>query len=122
MNGQRAPDGFSGRALPHFPRGTRTPEGKGFVAASFYRCALKVAMAGLHWIWISLLLLLLLLLLCACCNQALDSPLHAAHRQQVDSAAEPLGAQLSGPRLHCTACFQRAGMQNRMSGIWRAAG
>ena len=41
MNGQRAPDGFSGRALPHFPRGTRTPEGKGFVAASFYRCALK---------------------------------------------------------------------------------
>jgi RNA polymerase Rpb1, domain 4 len=39
VNGQRAPDGFSGRALPHFPRGTRTPEGKGFVAASFYRCA-----------------------------------------------------------------------------------
>jgi hypothetical protein len=39
VNGQRAPDGFSGRALPHFPRGTRTPEGKGFVAASFYRSA-----------------------------------------------------------------------------------
>lgn len=38
VNGKRAPDGFSGRALPHFPRGTRTPEGKGFVAASFYRC------------------------------------------------------------------------------------
>lgn len=116
VNGQRAPDGFSGRALPHFPRGTRTPEGKGFVAASFYRCALKVATAGLHWIS------LLLLLLCACCNQALHSPLHAARRQQADSAAEPLDAQLSGPRLHCTACFQLSGMQNRMSSIWRAAG
>lgn len=24
------------RSLPHFPRGDRTPEGKGFVASSFY--------------------------------------------------------------------------------------
>lgn len=38
VNGKRAPNGFSGRALPHFPRGDRSPEGKGFVAASFYRC------------------------------------------------------------------------------------
>ena len=42
VNGKRAPNGFSGRALPHFPRGDRTPEGKGFVAASFYRCAAAV--------------------------------------------------------------------------------
>ena len=41
VNGKRAPDGFSGRTLPHFPRGTRTPEGKGFVAASFYRFSIS---------------------------------------------------------------------------------
>lgn len=45
MNGKRAPNGFSGRALPHFPRGDRTPEGKGFVAASFYRCAAAIVHA-----------------------------------------------------------------------------
>ncbi|CAG9460748.1 unnamed protein product [Pedinophyceae sp. YPF-701] len=36
VNGKRAPDGFSQRSLPHFPRGCRTPGGKGFVANSFY--------------------------------------------------------------------------------------
>jgi DNA-directed RNA polymerase III subunit RPC1 len=36
VGGQRVPNGFRGRALPHFPRGDRTPEGKGFVANSFY--------------------------------------------------------------------------------------
>lgn len=58
VNGQRAPDGFSGRALPHFPRGTRTPEGKGFVAASFYRCLLKSHQQNA--VWTSPLLLVLL--------------------------------------------------------------
>lgn len=36
VGGKRAPNGFRGRTLPHFPRGDRTPEGKGFVANSFY--------------------------------------------------------------------------------------
>lgn len=36
VNGSRAPNGFKERSLPHFPRGDRTPEGKGFVANSFY--------------------------------------------------------------------------------------
>ena len=36
VNGSRAPNGFRERSLPHFPRGDRTPEGKGFVANSFY--------------------------------------------------------------------------------------
>ena len=36
VGGKRAPNGFKGRTLPHFPRGDRTPEGKGFVANSFY--------------------------------------------------------------------------------------
>ncbi|KAK9819626.1 hypothetical protein WJX72_000381 [[Myrmecia] bisecta] len=36
VGGKRCPDGFKGRTLPHFPRGDRTPEGKGFVASSFY--------------------------------------------------------------------------------------
>ena len=36
VGGHRAPNGFRNRTLPHFPRGDRTPEGKGFVANSFY--------------------------------------------------------------------------------------
>ena len=36
VGGRRAPDGFRGRTLPHFPRGDRSPAGKGFVANSFY--------------------------------------------------------------------------------------
>lgn len=36
VNGSRAPDGFIDRSLPHFPRMSRTPEAKGFVANSFY--------------------------------------------------------------------------------------
>ena len=36
VGGKRAPNGFRGRTLPHFPRGDRTPEGKGFVANSFF--------------------------------------------------------------------------------------
>lgn len=36
MGGKRAPNGFKDRTLPHFPRGDRTPAGKGFVANSFY--------------------------------------------------------------------------------------
>lgn len=36
VGGKRAPNGFRNRTLPHFPRGDRTPEGKGFVANSFY--------------------------------------------------------------------------------------
>ena len=34
--GQRIPDGFLGRSLPHFPKGSRVPPAKGFVCASFY--------------------------------------------------------------------------------------
>jgi hypothetical protein len=40
VGGKRAPNGFRDRTLPHFPRGDRTPEGKGFVANSFYSGAL----------------------------------------------------------------------------------
>jgi len=36
VGGSRAPNGFRERTLPHFHRGDRTPEGKGFVANSFY--------------------------------------------------------------------------------------
>ncbi|CAH2069371.1 unnamed protein product [Thlaspi arvense] len=36
VNGHRAPDGFIDRSLPHFPRMSKTPEAKGFVANSFY--------------------------------------------------------------------------------------
>lgn len=36
VGGSRAPNGFRERTLPHFKRGDRTPEGKGFVANSFY--------------------------------------------------------------------------------------
>lgn len=42
MGGKRCPNGFKDRTLPHFPRGDRTPAGKGFVANSFYsggRCS-----------------------------------------------------------------------------------
>ncbi|KAJ4833985.1 DNA-directed RNA polymerase III subunit 1 [Turnera subulata] len=34
--GHRAPDGFIDRSLPHFPRKSKTPAAKGFVANSFY--------------------------------------------------------------------------------------
>ena len=36
VGGRRAPNGFRDRTLPHFPRGSRQPEAKGFVANSFY--------------------------------------------------------------------------------------
>jgi DNA-directed RNA polymerase III subunit RPC1 len=36
VGGSRTPNGFRERTLPHFKRGDRTPEGKGFVANSFY--------------------------------------------------------------------------------------
>jgi len=36
VGGNRAPNGFKERTLPRFKRGDRTPEGKGFVANSFY--------------------------------------------------------------------------------------
>ena len=36
VGGKRAFNGFKDRTLPHFPRGDRTPAGKGFVANSFY--------------------------------------------------------------------------------------
>jgi len=36
VNGQRAPEGFVNRTLPHFPTGSRTPEAKGFVGNSYY--------------------------------------------------------------------------------------
>lgn len=34
--GNRIPDGFDSRSLPHFPHGSKTPAAKGFVQASFY--------------------------------------------------------------------------------------
>lgn len=34
--GNRIPDGFPGRALPHFPKLEKTPAAKGFVQNSFY--------------------------------------------------------------------------------------
>ena len=36
VGGSRPPDGFAGRSLPHFRRGEKTPEAKGFVANSFF--------------------------------------------------------------------------------------
>lgn len=36
VGGKRAPDGFIDRSLPHFPRNSRIPKAKGFVANSFY--------------------------------------------------------------------------------------
>ncbi|CAL1403267.1 unnamed protein product [Linum trigynum] len=36
VGGRRAPDGFISRSLPHFPRMSKTPAAKGFVANSFY--------------------------------------------------------------------------------------
>ena len=36
VNGQRMPDGFYGRSLPHFEINDKHPESKGFVKNSFY--------------------------------------------------------------------------------------
>jgi DNA-directed RNA polymerase III subunit RPC1 len=36
VGGRRMPNGFVHRALPHFPRHSREPAAKGFVANSFY--------------------------------------------------------------------------------------
>eukprot|EP00268_Persea_americana_P026340 TRINITY_DN25729_c0_g1_i2.p1 TRINITY_DN25729_c0_g1~~TRINITY_DN25729_c0_g1_i2.p1 ORF type:complete len:1385 (-),score=229.29 TRINITY_DN25729_c0_g1_i2:420-4574(-) len=36
VGGRRAPNGFIERSLPHFPRSSKTPAAKGFVANSFY--------------------------------------------------------------------------------------
>ncbi|KAI4304665.1 hypothetical protein MLD38_040142 [Melastoma candidum] len=36
VGGRRAPNGFIDRSLPHFPRQSKTPVAKGFVANSFY--------------------------------------------------------------------------------------
>jgi len=36
LNGQRIPDSFKSRTLPHFTKGSKTPEAKGFVENSFY--------------------------------------------------------------------------------------
>ncbi|OWM68854.1 hypothetical protein CDL15_Pgr025041 [Punica granatum] len=36
VGGRRAPNGFIDRSLPHFPRQSKTPAAKGFVANSFY--------------------------------------------------------------------------------------
>ena len=36
VSGTRTPDGFTRRSLPHFPKGDKTPQAKGFVANSFY--------------------------------------------------------------------------------------
>ncbi|XP_023733078.1 DNA-directed RNA polymerase III subunit 1 isoform X2 [Lactuca sativa] len=36
VGGQRAPNGFIDRSLPHFPTNSKTPAAKGFVANSFY--------------------------------------------------------------------------------------
>ncbi|KAL5785731.1 hypothetical protein ACOSQ2_008123 [Xanthoceras sorbifolium] len=36
VGGRRAPDGFIDRTLPHFPRKSKAPAAKGFVANSFY--------------------------------------------------------------------------------------
>lgn len=36
VGGARAPNGFRDRTLPHFKRNDKSPEGKGFVANSFY--------------------------------------------------------------------------------------
>lgn len=36
VGGRRAPNGFIDRSLPHFPRKSKSPDAKGFVANSFY--------------------------------------------------------------------------------------
>eukprot|EP00959_Pyramimonas_sp_CCMP1952_P456014 9472474-Pyramimonas_sp.AAC.1 len=36
VGGERIQNGFVDRTLPHFPRGGRQPDAKGFVASSFY--------------------------------------------------------------------------------------
>uniref|UniRef100_A0A8C4WZI4 DNA-directed RNA polymerase subunit n=1 Tax=Eptatretus burgeri TaxID=7764 RepID=A0A8C4WZI4_EPTBU len=36
ISGSRIPDGFEDRSLPHFPRSSKLPAAKGFVANSFY--------------------------------------------------------------------------------------
>ncbi|KAI3724533.1 hypothetical protein L2E82_36314 [Cichorium intybus] len=36
VGGQRSPNGFVDRSLPHFPTNSKTPAAKGFVASSFY--------------------------------------------------------------------------------------
>ncbi|KAF8067125.1 DNA-directed RNA polymerase III subunit RPC1 [Scenedesmus sp. PABB004] len=36
VGGRRCFNGFKDRTLPHFPRGDKTPEGRGFVASSFF--------------------------------------------------------------------------------------
>ncbi|KAK6935961.1 RNA polymerase Rpb1, domain 5 [Dillenia turbinata] len=36
VGGRRAPNGFIDRSLPHFPKRSKTPDAKGFVANSFY--------------------------------------------------------------------------------------
>merc|ERR1712130_272962 len=36
LSGSRIPNGFEDRSLPHFDRGSKVPEAKGFVANSFY--------------------------------------------------------------------------------------
>lgn len=36
ISGQRIPDGFQDRSLPHFPKGSKIPAAKGFVRNSFY--------------------------------------------------------------------------------------
>jgi DNA-directed RNA polymerase III subunit RPC1 len=36
VSGHRIPDGFRDRTLPHFPKGARAPNAKGFVSNSFY--------------------------------------------------------------------------------------
>ena len=36
VGGKRAFDGFKDRTLPHYPRGDKTPAGKGFVSNSFF--------------------------------------------------------------------------------------
>lgn len=36
MSGNRIPDGFIDRTLPHFPKHSKEPAAKGFVQNSFY--------------------------------------------------------------------------------------
>lgn len=36
ISGNRVPDGFQDRSLPHFPKNSKTPQSKGFVRNSFY--------------------------------------------------------------------------------------
>lgn len=36
VGGKRCFDGFKNRTLPHFPRGDKNPDAKGFVVASFF--------------------------------------------------------------------------------------